>query len=79
MKVETTPDVVSYGRGTWWQTPHENVVGGVLVLVFKQGEAILVGLDGTWFTSCEDNEKDIQHMIMCRSLRPFTGEIRITV
>lgn len=79
MKIETTPDVTSYNRGTWWTCNHDGVVGSVLLLVFKQGEAILVGLDGTWFTSCKDDEKEIQHMIISRSLRPFKGEIRITV
>lgn len=87
LKVETKEanSIQSYEGGTWWRLPphdSQDVPGGILLLVYKQSEAILVSLSGSWWGSCridKDAYNSIKQMITNSGLTPFHGEIKITV
>jgi hypothetical protein len=81
VKVETTPAAnKSYVRGTWWIGHNTGMPSDIMFLLYKEGKAILVGLDGTWYSQCQsDIVADIENMIKINDLRPFNGEIKITV
>lgn len=87
LKVETKEanSIQSYEGGTWWRLPpHElkDTPGGILLLILKQEEAILVTLDGSWWNACRINGDmygSVKQMITNSGLTPFHGEIKITV